>query len=147
MIFTELVLENFGAYADRNIINLRPENNGIIHPIILVGGMNGGGKTTLIDAIRLALYGHRAQCSSRNNLSYSEFLTQLANNQITSGQVTNIELSFEQIYENHWQEFKIIRSWNKHPQNGKDSLSVIREGSYDPILEENWDEYIEAILP
>ena len=51
MIFTELVLENFGAYAGRNIINLRPENNGSIHPIILVGGMNGGGKTTLMDAI------------------------------------------------------------------------------------------------
>ncbi len=147
MIFTELVLENFGAYADRNIINLRPENNGSIHPIILVGGMNGGGKTTLMDAIRLALYGHRAQCSSRNNLSYGDFLTQSANNKITSGQVINIELSFEHIYENHWQEFKIIRSWNKHPQEGKDSLSVIREGSYDPILEENWDEYIEAILP
>ncbi len=147
MIFTELVLENFGAYADRNIINLRPENNGSIHPIILVGGMNGGGKTTLMDAIRLALYGHRAQFSSRNNLSYGDFLTQSANNKITSGQVTNIELSFEHIHENHWQEFKIIRSWNKHPQEGKDSLSVIREGSYDPILEENWDEYIEAILP
>ncbi len=147
MIFTELVLENFGAYADRNIINLRPKNNGSIHPIILVGGMNGGGKTTLMDAIRLALYGHRAQCSSRNNLSYGDFLTQSANNKITSGQVINIELSFEHIYENHWQEFKIIRSWNKHPQEGKDSLSVIREGSYDPILEENWDEYIEAILP
>ena len=127
MIFTELVLENFGAYADRNIINLRPENNGSIYPIILVGGMNGGGKTTLMDAMRLALYGHRAQCSSRNNISYSDFLTQSANNKITSGQVTNIELSFEQIYDNHWQEFKIIRSWNKHPQDGKDSLSVIRE--------------------
>ena len=147
MIFTELVLENFGAYADRNIINLRPDNNGVVHPIILIGGMNGGGKTTLIDAIRLALYGHRAQCSSRNHLSYGDFLTQLANNKITSGQVTNIELSFEHIHENHWQEFKIIRSWNKHPQEGKDSLSVIREGTYDPILEENWDEYIEAILP
>ena len=147
MIFTELVLENFGAYADRNIINLRPENNETVQPIILIGGMNGGGKTTLIDAIRLVLYGHRAQCSSRSNLSYGDFLTQLANNKITSGQVTNIELSFEHIHENHWQEFKIIRSWNKHPQEGKDSLSVIREGTYDPILEENWDEYIEAILP
>ncbi len=113
----------------------------------MIGWMNGGGKTTLIDAIRLALYGHRAQCSSRNNLSYGDFLTQLANNKITSGQVTNIELSFEHIHENHWQEFKIIRSWNKYPQEGKDSLSVIREGSYDSILEENWDEYIEAILP
>ena len=68
MIFTELVLNNFGAYAGRHVINLRPENNGTMHPIILFGGMNGGGKTTLIDAIRLALYGQRAKCSGRGNL-------------------------------------------------------------------------------
>ena len=43
--------------------------------------MNGGGKTTIMDAIRLALYGHRAQCSTRGNLGYGEFLSQCVNNQ------------------------------------------------------------------
>ncbi len=75
MIFIELVLQNFGAYAGRQSINFQPKDdcNGI-KPIILLGGMNGGGKTTLIDAIRLVLYGQRAKCSTRGNLSYSEFL-------------------------------------------------------------------------
>jgi DNA sulfur modification protein DndD len=54
MIFTELVLENFGAYAGKQVINLRTDSNENIRPIILFGGMNGGGKTTLMDAIRLA---------------------------------------------------------------------------------------------
>ena len=147
MIFTELVLNNFGAYAGRHVINLRPEHNGTMHPIILFGGMNGGGKTTLIDAIRLALYGQRAKCSGRGNLGYGEFLTQLVNRQTLPEKTTEIELSFESIFDNCWQTFKITRAWKRHPSDGKDSISIIREDSYDSNLQENWDEYIESILP
>ena len=95
MIFTELVLQNFGPYAGRQVINLRPEKDNNPCPIILLGGMNGGGKTTLMDAIRLALYGARAKCSTRNNLSYAEFLSQAVNNQASLIDQARIELAFE----------------------------------------------------
>ena len=147
MIFTELVIENFGAYAGKHTIDLRPENNDIVRPIILLGGMNGGGKTTLMDAIRLALYGERAKCSTRGNLGYSNFLAQSVNSKATSAEVTKIELSFEDVFEGHWQQFKIIRAWNRDIKDGKDSLSIERENRYDSKLEEGWNEYIENILP
>ncbi len=147
MIFTELVVENFGAYAGKQTINLRPENDGIIRPIVLIGGMNGGGKTTLMDAIRLALYGQRAKCSTRGNLGYGEFLLQSVNSQTNLASITKIELSFEDIFEGHWQQFKIIRAWNKDLKDAKDSLSIERENRFDSNLEGNWDEYIENILP
>jgi DNA sulfur modification protein DndD len=162
MIFTELVLQNFGAYADRHIINLRPENNRTAsegaspefdsgacaaRPIILFGGMNGGGKTTLMDAIRLALYGQRAQCSTRANLSYSDFLTQSVNQQTLPGEITQVELSFEHIVNDQWKEFKIVRAWTRYPQDGKDSLSIMEDNSYDDALANTWDEYIENLLP
>ncbi|BAZ46433.1 DNA sulfur modification protein DndD [Chondrocystis sp. NIES-4102] len=148
MIFTELIIENFGAYLGKQMINLRPQNNNeTIRPIILLGGMNGGGKTTLMDALRLALYGQRAKCSTRGNLSYSDFLTQSVNSQAKSTDITRIELAFEHIFEGHWQQFKIIRAWQRNPPLGKDSLSVEREGDFDSNIEQNWDEYIENILP
>ncbi len=180
MIFTELVLENFGAYANRNVINLRPENNDVMRPIILVGGMNGGGKTTFMDAIRLALYGQRAKCSTRGNLGYGNFLVQSIHSQVNSGntgeitespiadvksrtsqsrealrsrplssaiRLTKVELSFEHIVDDHWQEFKIVRAWNQQLRDGKDSLSIIVDGDYDDTLANTWDEYIENILP
>ena len=147
MIFTELVIENFGAYAGKHTIDLRPENNDIVRPIILLGGMNGGGKTTLMDAIRLALYGERAKCSTRGNLGYSNFLAQSVNSKATSAEVTKIELSFEDVFEGHWQQFKIIRAWNRDIKDGKDSLSIERENRFDNKLAEGWNEYIENILP
>jgi DNA sulfur modification protein DndD len=147
MIFTELVIENFGAYAGRQTINLRPKNEDVIQPIVLLGGMNGGGKTTLMDAIRLALYGQRARCSTRGNLGYGDFLTQSVNSQANSIDLTQVQLSFEHIFEGHWQQFKIIRAWQKNPQDGKDSLSIERESRFDSNLEQYWDEYVENILP
>jgi DNA sulfur modification protein DndD len=147
MIFKELVLQNFGPYAGRHIINLNPEINEESHPIILFGGMNGGGKTTLMDAIRLALYGQRAQCSTRNNLGYSEFLTQAVNNQTSPVEQTRIELSFEHIIDGQWKELKIVRSWTKNPKDGKDNLGILDTEWPDPALANTWDEYIETLLP
>ena len=118
MIFLELVIQNFGPYCGRQVLNLRPDDQ-YSPPIILLGGMNGGGKTTLMDAIRLALYGHRAQCSTRNNLGYSEFLNQSVNRHTIPGDQTRIELTFEHILNNVQVEFKIERVWTKNFKSGK----------------------------
>ena len=50
MIFDSLTLENFGAYAGPQQMSLSPS---IGKPVVLVGGMNGGGKTTLLDAVQI----------------------------------------------------------------------------------------------
>ncbi|PSF35542.1 DNA sulfur modification protein DndD [Aphanothece hegewaldii CCALA 016] len=148
MIFTELVLQNFGPYFGRQVINLNPQiNPDESRPIILLGAMNGGGKTTLMDAIRLALYGQRAQCSTRNNLSYSDFLIQAINSQATAVDQTRIELAFKQIINHEWREFRIVRYWTKHLKDGKDHLGIIDEYWTDDALSETWDEYIENLLP
>lgn len=83
----------------------------------------------------------------RGNLGYGDFLTQSVNSQANSVDLTQVQLSFEHIFEGHWQEFKIIRAWQRNPQDGKDSLSIERESRFDSNLEEHWDEYIENILP
>lgn len=147
MIFTQLVLQNFGAYTGRQEIDLRPETADNSRPIILFGGMNGGGKTTLIDAIRLALYGQRAQCSTRGNFGYGEFLTQSVNNQTSPIDQTKIELAFEHIVNDRWREFRIIRTWTRNPRDGKDTLGIIDSDWPDPALANTWDEYIENLLP
>jgi len=150
MIFLELVLQNFGPYAGKQIINLNPkidEDNA--RPIILLGGMNGGGKTTLMDAIRLALYGQRAQCSTRGNLSYSDFLTQCVNSKANPTEKTRIELVFEHIEEDKLIKYRVVRTWEKNPKDGKDHLGILGDDETWPIdsLVNIWDEYIENILP
>ncbi|MBW4675532.1 MAG: DNA sulfur modification protein DndD [Desmonostoc geniculatum HA4340-LM1] len=166
MIFLELVLQNFGPYIGKQVINLNPkidEENS--RPIILLGGMNGGGKTTLMDAIRLALYGARAQCSTRGNLSYSDFLNQCVNSKAESAVLgspqkeqlskridpvadTRIELLFEHIENDKPIKYRVVRSWTKNPKDGKDTLGILGDSDTWPdALVNIWDEYIENLLP
>ncbi|MFN9867685.1 MAG: AAA family ATPase [Pseudanabaena sp.] len=94
MIFRELTLQNFGAYQGKHTINLSVDISQDHPPIVLLGGLNGGGKTTFIDALRLVLYGAKAQCSTRGNLSYGEFLSQSVNRVSKIGEESAIELVF-----------------------------------------------------
>ncbi|MFB2819739.1 DNA sulfur modification protein DndD [Umezakia ovalisporum] len=149
MIFLELVLQNFGPYCGRQVINLDPtidEENS--YPIILLGGMNGGGKTTLMDAIRLALYGHRAQCSTRGNLSYNDFLAQCVNTHSSPTEDTRIELVFEHLESDQPLKYRVVRRWTKNPKDGRDQLGVLDAQEWlDTALANIWDEYIENLLP
>jgi DNA sulfur modification protein DndD len=78
MILQHLTVRNFCLFRGKQALNLAPaRKNGARRPIVLIGGMNGGGKTTLFDAIQLALYGSRARCSKRSQLSYDDFLKAL----------------------------------------------------------------------
>jgi len=160
MIFLELVLENFGPYRGRQILNLCP-NDG--KPILLLGGMNGGGKTTLMDAIRLVLYGHRAECSTRGNLSYANFLKQCVNRHTPNGEKTRLELLVDIISgdsrkiartdtlkpEDPESQFhtqlRIIRSWTT--ADSKDTLGILNGEFPENALRDTWDDYIENLLP
>jgi DNA sulfur modification protein DndD len=152
MIFLELVLQNFGPYKGRHVINLdispRGEH-GHQRPILLLGGKNGGGKTTLMDALRLALYGHRAQCSNRGNLSYGDFLTQCVNSHASPHEKTRIELVFEHIENDIPVKYRIVRTWERNPKDGKDQLGILGDDDTWPVdaLANIWDEYIENLLP
>ncbi|MCP9295308.1 MAG: DNA sulfur modification protein DndD [Planktothrix agardhii LY1] len=148
MIFLELTLENFGPYRGKQVIDLRPKiHDNVISPIVLFGGMNGGGKTTLMDAMRLALYGQRAQCSTRGNLSYPDFLKQAVNKQTLAHEETSVELLFEHIVKNMQVEFRVKRRWTKNPKNGKDILGILIDDWPDSAWVETWDERIEDFFP
>jgi DNA sulfur modification protein DndD len=147
MIFLELVLQNFGPYRGRQVLNLCPETTADFAPILLLGGMNGGGKTTLMDALRLALYGNRAQCSTRGNLGYGDFLQQCVNRNSASTEETRIELLMEQIINDTRSEVRIVRHWHRYDKEGKDNLGVLRDDWLDTALTNTWDEYIENVLP
>ncbi|HIK45410.1 MAG TPA: DNA sulfur modification protein DndD [Leptolyngbyaceae cyanobacterium M65_K2018_010] len=149
MLFQSLVLQNFGPYQGRHRLNLRPNTVGKVHqPIILIGGLNGGGKTTLMDALRLVLYGQRAQCSTRGNLAYADFLNQCRNRQ-AGDQVTRLELTLEHTLTLAPQptELRIGRQWGSLPKNGRDTLEVYQDGQLAEDLIKGWDERIEALLP
>ena len=57
MILQELTLENIGVF--KGIQSLDFTINGSKQPITLVGALNGGGKTTILQALQLVLFGNK----------------------------------------------------------------------------------------
>lgn len=148
MLFLELTVENFGPYRGKQVIDLRPKiNENGVSPIVLFGGMNGGGKTTLMDAMRLALYGQRAQCSTKGSLSYPDFLKQAVNKHTLPHEETSVELLFEHIVKNMQVQFRVKRRWTRNPKNGKDILGILLDDWPDSAWLETWDERIEDFFP
>jgi DNA sulfur modification protein DndD len=101
-----------------------------------------------MDAIRLTLYGSRAQCSTRGNLSYNDFLNQCVNRNTPPTEKTRIELAFEIVEEDKPRTLRIVRYWTKDPKDGKDTLGILVDEEWpDKALANTWDDYIENLLP
>ena len=144
MILDEIILHDFGVYAGRQTITLTPPSER--KPVILFGGLNGGGKTTLLDAIQLCLFGPFAQCSNRGSLAYQEFLRRCVHRHAKVGEAA-IELAFRHRLDGEEHEYRLHRSWKVNDKGVRERFEVIRDGVYDPALTENWVNQVHDFLP
>jgi DNA sulfur modification protein DndD len=145
MILETLILHNFGLYAGRQIIDLSPvgENK----PIILFGGLNGAGKTTILDALQLALYGKLAKTSARQGKAYEDYLLESIHTNSDDSEGASVELTFSHRSAGKTHQFTVNRSWSARHEKIKELTTVIRDGHKDEALTLNWNQYIDGILP
>lgn len=144
MILDSILLENFGAYGGRQEAILTPDAG---KPIILFGGMNGGGKTTLLDAIQLVFYGAKARLSNRSRLGYRDYLRECIHRDAAPEEGASITVRFRRIMEGEACHFELQRAWRQGVKGIEESVHVWREGKTDDVFTEHWDETIEAYLP
>ncbi|WP_055699754.1 DNA sulfur modification protein DndD [Streptomyces silaceus] len=139
-----LTLQDFGAYQGRQHLDLRVKPK---RPIILIGGLNGCGKTTLLDAIQLVLYGPRARCSGRGNRAYDTYLRESINRAADSAQGSALRLEFSITAEGRNRTYEVDRTWALNGKSVRENLAVTIDGRYDATISENWAEHVEEILP
>ena len=144
MIFDQLTINNYGVYQGKQEFNLSPEKK---KPVILIGAMNGSGKTTFLNAIDFVLYGKFSNIFKSQSLSYENFLKKNINNQ-NYDQETSIELIFHRKLKGKKQNFKISRAWK---QNGtskiKEMFHVFIDDVYDEDITKDWENFVDQILP
>ena len=141
MIITKLTFHNFGVYAGNNVFEFESSK-----PVVLIGGMNGRGKTTFLEGVLLALYGANSFAYSESKYSsYGQYLKAFVNTADGSLE-TYVELEFK--LENETDErYLIRRSWPGNGQRTRETIQVKKDGQDNTFLTDNWVMFIENILP
>lgn len=144
MLLTELELHNVGVYTGRQVVDLRttPER-----PVVLIGGLNGCGKTTFLDALQLVLYGNRARLSNRGSQGYEDFLRATISRKVRPEEGASISLTFTIDADGDQREYCVTRSWATAGKRTKETLSVYVDGEWGKAISDGWSDHIEEILP
>ncbi len=145
MILQSIELENFGIYQGKQCIRFADDPE---RPITLIGGLNGRGKTTLLDAVILGLYGRRAmKYLQYERIRYPVYLANHINKNAPAG--ANASISITLVDSPHSGDVIMVRrSWSRDGgKEPEEKLHALRNGVADEYLSQNWDYFVEEILP
>lgn len=140
MKFNKLTIENYKSFQFPTVIHFPQSGEG--KSIFLVGGMNGAGKTSIMEAINICLYGIKP-----------EWLYKYINRkELSKG---NAYVSFELELETDTHETILIhRSWSAgatdKPQykDLEEKLVVVKDGKRVSVQnKEMWQDFINATIP
>lgn len=138
MKINKVILQNIGVYVNKNEFDLKTDK-----PIILIGGLNGRGKTTLLEAILFVLYGRRALEPSQKLEGYLHKISNI------SGIFPEcfIEMDFQTSEQSETVNYTVRRSWDIGKKKPVLKTTVKKNGENKPALSNNWDMFVEEILP
>ncbi len=140
MKLRKLVIENYKSFQFPTEIAFPDHENG--KSIFLIGGMNGAGKTSIMEAVNFCLYGIKNEeiykCINRKEKSRG-------NNSVS------FELTLE---EDTGEELIVKRSWSAgaledaKPKDLTERLVVVKDGKRVTVQnKEIWQDYIRAAIP
>jgi len=144
MILDKLSLHNFAIYKGEQEFDLNPI--GKTKPIILIGAMNGSGKTTFLQSIDFLLYGKNSNTFKSQNLSYEGYLEK--NIHIDhKDEGASITLNFRKQAQGKAENFRVVRMWKRNGEKIKENFFVYVNDVLDDIITKDWDNFIEQLLP
>ncbi len=117
MIFNSLTLENFRVFEGIHHIDLTAGKG---EPIVLFGGLNGAGKTSILTAIRLALFGKSSLDGIKSKKAYEDELRGFihkSNDKQCDCSSVRLQLSYSKLGMDY--EYQVTRSWS----GGRDGLN------------------------
>ena len=148
MIISKIIFNNFKAFEGEQILECDIKNPQ--KPIILVGGRNGVGKTSIIEGVKLCLYGSLIKQNTINYSSYNEFLLNMHNNNAKERNENFFSIAVEFKIEDIGRSSFILieRKWTKKTDSYSESLVIKRDNEeIDFILPNFWQDYINDLSP
>jgi DNA sulfur modification protein DndD len=151
MLLERLTLTDVGTFSGTQTFDLAPVSDAdSIRPIVLFGGLNGAGKTTILASVRLALYG-RQSLENATQATYEEFLRSLVHRSSksllrNSNAAVILEFTYAKLGEKV--RYRIVRTWVVRAKAVDQQLRIYRGQSEDFWIEgEQAQAFLNQLIP
>jgi len=149
MLLRTVTLHNFGTYAGSQSLDLSTQ---IDNPVILIGGKNGAGKSTFLEAIRLCLYGQSADRLLTTRERYERYLLgrmHRGNALSLPTKQSFIAIEFDYADESGLTTYTAKRSWERKPVSGvTETFELTANGGPVPDVDPaNWQDFVQELIP
>jgi DNA sulfur modification protein DndD len=131
VILKKIKLLNFRSFLGEHVIDVSPGEDGATKPVILFGGLNGAGKTSILLAVKLALYGKLSLGRNIAARKYDEFIEESVHrgkSVIEPLSQCGVGLTFTFDKQGRNVEYEVFRSWNKKRSSFEESISILENG-------------------
>ena len=152
MILKSIKLNNFRSYFGFHEIDVSPTSSGRKEkPVILFGGLNGAGKTSILTAVKLALYGKYSLGTAVAQKKYEEYLQECMHIQKQSDlsqASSSVGLCFSFDKEGTLVEYEICRSWEKSKNGCIENLSIFENNvELKSLKDKDAENYLNQLVP
>lgn len=152
MILNTLRLGNFRVYKGDHEIDLSPGDAGSNQTIILFGGLNGAGKTSILTAVRLTLYGKRILGPKAGTEAYHRFLADSIHKPNDKTRVPNsayVRLFFSESRAGRQHTYDIVRSWFRDTSGAiTENLQITRDDEVlSNLTQEQSQSFLNDLIP
>lgn len=143
MRISKLVLDNYKSFQLPTTIDFSKGTRDHGQNVFLVGGMNGAGKTSVLEAINICLYG-----TSRNEIFNAINRRELAKGNCTCALELHLEMDTGE-------PLIVKRSWAAKPVQAtpsaddlEEDMSIVRDGQQVSVTnQETWEEWVYTNIP
>ena len=146
MLLEKLSLYNYGVYGGKNEFELVTTTD---KPLIIIGGFNGAGKSTILESIMITLYGKSFFGINKSKKEYLNFIyKKIHRSNKKRSDSAYVEISFRFYHNSSENKYVIKRSWDVTGASVTENLLVKKNDNYlDDVDESQWQSFIEGILP
>ena len=152
MILEQLRLIDFRVFQGVHELDLAPRTKwNRQRPIILFGGLNGTGKTTILTAVLLVLYGRQALGLGSTQKDYDKFLLNAIHKEKMALVQTNaaaVALTFSFARMGIVSQYEVTRSWIVNNKKVKETLRITQDGNQLKDLNYNQSQaFLNELIP
>ena len=154
MLLTKVVINDFGVYRGRNEFDFQTKPD---KPIILCGGTNGAGKTTMFESVMLCLYGQNSFEQKTSQKQYHDRILSKIHRYLGTKKAADeasVTIEFQFAHEEKIVEYQVMRMWQNNDEKIDETFTIKKKKpsdekfvNLDSIEESGWQVFIEQLIP